>query len=121
MIDKKKALQMLIAKVLINYTHPDYQRTIEHAALMKKFVTGEDVSSLLKQFVPRESEMMFKQRADITQAIVKPISAKALRPVRKIQRVNPLVKSVSYEGDDNNQKGKALMDEINKFNGGQPL
>jgi protoheme IX farnesyltransferase len=51
-----------------------------------KYVTGEDVGSLLRQFNPREGDEQFKQRKDLTQAVTSDMANRILSPMYKIGR-----------------------------------
>ena len=84
--------------------HPHYTHTMGVAALCRTLVTGEGMDVLMKRFIRRESEALFKQRVEITQHIVKPIVENILDVFRKVPRSN-YRREVSYAiGEGNNSQ-----------------
>ena len=66
MINLEKALKKLKYRVATQSTHKDYKRTVQLADFYFKMITGENASSLLSQFIKRESKAEFEQRSGLT-------------------------------------------------------
>lgn len=83
-------------------THPYYKRVNEIMDQYTKYVTGEDVGSLLRQFNPREEDTQFKQRKELTQAVTSDMANRILSPMYKIgrSRADVLINWKSTEGID---------------------
>ena len=68
--------------------HPFYGRATELADLYRKLVTGDNLSSLLRQFVLRESDEAFKQRERITSHVITTTVKNLMDVVKKVPRAN---------------------------------
>ena len=68
--------------------HVWYTRTTELASLYRKLVTGDDLDSLLQQFVQREDEASFKQRVRLTQHVVTTVVENIMDVFYKVPRSN---------------------------------
>ena len=62
-------LELLIQQIKKDLRHEYYHRTVKKAVLYKQLSSGEDSDKLLKQFVRREDNQLFKQRVQLTQEI----------------------------------------------------
>lgn len=111
MIDKDKALKILINIVKNRLEHQDYPRVTRYASLLKKLVTGENMEDLVERFALREDTELFAQRLRITQHIVKPLTRSAYRPINKISRVTPIINEISYDDKLQDKKGKPINKE----------
>lgn len=69
-----------------NLRHQDYNRVVDIADSYKKYTTGEDIETLLRQFVPRESDELFKQRKLITSITTPDITNTLTTPMYKVGR-----------------------------------
>lgn len=96
--------------------HRDYQTVCDHATLYRKLLTGEDMDSLMQQFVMRESTELFKQRIRITQHITKTVSQNVMDVYRKIPRSNSVQRFIGYTASaDDNEKLKELNKKLEGF------
>lgn len=86
--------------VVDGITHQYYKRTVDLAVRYKQLITGEDIDSLLHQFVRREDEQMFKQRKRMTQAITPSACATVMHPFYKVGRTNNITKKITFNGDE---------------------
>ena len=102
-------------------THPYYKRVNEIMDQYTKYVTGEDVGSLLRQFNPREEDTQFKQRKELTQAVTSDMANRILSPMYKIgrSRADVLINWKSTEGID--KKKTELIEVANKFYGDESV
>jgi hypothetical protein len=89
-------------------THVDYDRVVKIADEYTKYVSGEDIGSLLKQFNPRESIEQFTQRKELTQAITSDMANRILTPMFKIGRSHADV-TISW---DNSEKADEKKNEL---------
>lgn len=123
MLTKQQALDILLDNIKHNRVHRDYDRVVKYAKFLKKIVTGKDMDELLEKFALRETDELFKQRKNLTIHITKPAIAAVTTPLQKLQRVNPVVKEVSYltEADANKTKAKELLKALETYYSGQPL
>lgn len=116
-----KGTQILKDTIKNNIKHPDYKRVCEIADQYKKYVTGECVGSLLRQFNPRESDEQFKQRTELTQAVTSDMSNRILSPMFKIGRSRADV-SISWKSVEGTDKKKSEIVEVaNKFYGDESV
>lgn len=122
MINKEQALKILLKNVRFQLKHRDYDRVCEYAVLMKKIVTGENCDDLIKRFNLREDDVMFNQRKNITQLILKPCANAALRPLYKINGVTPMINTIEYEGKtEDKEAAKEIKSVLNTFYGGESI
>lgn len=99
-------------------THKHYQHTVDKRTLYKQLVAGVGIDKLLKRFVKRESDELFKQRVVLTQHIVTSICANLLAVFYKVPRSNSARRILTYKGDDNkDKKVKEFEALLSKFNG----
>lgn len=66
----------------------------------RQYVAGEDLDSLLRQFVRREDEKLFEQRVKLTKHIVTAISKNLMDVFFKVPRSNSARRILTYDGDD---------------------
>lgn len=107
-IDLQKAKEILRETITKDIKHPDYPRVCKIAEEYTKYVTGEDVGSLLRRFNPRESEEQFKQRVELTQAVTSDMANRLLTPMFKIGRSRADV-SISWKNTQDSDKKKTLL------------
>ena len=100
--------------------HPDYARTVQHADLYRKIMTGENMESLMRRFDRREDEELFNQRVRITQHITKTVAQNVETVFHKIPRSNSIQKMIAYSNNDAD-KLRRLNDILSKFWGKRSL
>ena len=103
-----KAKEILRNTITKDLKHQDYKRVCKIASEYTKYVTGEDIGSLLKRFNPRESEEQFNQRVELTQAVTSDMSNRLLTPMFKIGRSRADV-NISWKSNENSDKKKTLL------------
>lgn len=81
-------------------THQYYKRTVDLAVRYQQLITGENIDSLLHQFVKREDEAMFKQRKRMTQAITPSACSSVMHPFYKVGRTNNITKKIIFKKDE---------------------
>jgi len=116
-----KAKEILRNTILKNLRHQDYKRVCEIASKYTKYVTGEDVGSLLKQFNPRESAEQFKQRVELTQAVTSDMANRLLTPMFKIGRSRADVTLSWKSAEDVDKKKTLLLDAAGNFFGDESV
>lgn len=90
--------------------HEHYARTVEVAEQCATFVTGRDMAKMMRQFVRRENDELFKQRCLITIHIIKS-TLKNIRDVFKKAPRSNYRREIRYEGENSDNKSKE-MEEI---------
>lgn len=88
MTTREQALVRLVEVVHKDARHVWYKRTTDLAGLYRKLVTGDDLDSLLKQFVSRETDEAFKQRCALTQHVVTTVTKNLMDVFYKVPRSN---------------------------------
>lgn len=87
--------------IIGNLQHKYYDRTVNLAIKYKQLITGEDIDSLMHQFVRREDDDAFKQRKRLTQQITPAVTAALMNPFYKVGRTNNITKKIDFkEGKD---------------------
>ena len=84
-------------------THIDYDRVNRIANEYTKYVSGEDIGSLLKQFNPRESAEQFAQRKELSQAITSDMANRIITPMFKVGRSHADV-TISWDNSENSDE-----------------
>lgn len=103
-------------------THPDYKRVTELADLYHKLISGDGIETLLKRFVRREDDAMFKQRVEMTQAITPSLSSQLMAPFYKVTRVNDIKALIDFAQTEGFQNKKEnVLRAIKEYNGDNTL
>lgn len=119
-----EAQDIIVDTITNKLTHQYYKRVTDYADKLKKLITGEDIDTLLKKFVRREDDVMFKQRCDLTHAITPAVSASLMTPFYKVGRSNNIILKIDFEGSKDNtfeDKKKEVLDAEMKYNGDKSL
>ena len=101
-----------LAETINGKTHKYYARTVKLADLYMKLVSGEDMDSLMRQFVKREDDELFKQRKEITQHITASVADNIIDIFNKIPRSNSMNRILK---NDNEDKLDQLVSIMSKF------
>lgn len=106
----------LLKKVIQNdLRHKDYKRVCDIADEYTKYVTGSDIGTLLKQFTPRESDDLFKQRVKITSLTTPDIANTLATPMYKVGRTTADT-SITWKNKETSEAHrKDLTDSANEF------
>lgn len=112
----------IVKKAIVNNTrHKDYTRVVELAEKYTAYVTGENVEKLLRQFVPRENDSLFKQRVAITTLTTPDIAHAIASPMYKLGRVTAN-KSLSWKDAQKTANNKMELAKVtDKFTGGRSV
>ncbi len=102
-------------------THRDYKRVCEIADKYTKYVTGENIESLLRQFVPRENDKLFEQRKALTQAVTSYMASMIMSPMYKVGRTRA-DQSITWSNSDKaDEKKKDLTETVNSYYGDESV
>lgn len=103
---------LTLTQQLINTgeVHQDYQRTVDLATKYKILITGENIGSLLIQFVQREDAGLFAQRIRMTKAITPAIASSIRTPFNKVLRND----RIRYNLTVKNEAKKATIEHMAK-------
>jgi hypothetical protein len=110
------ALILVKRLVLSGEKHQDYTRTVDLADTYLTYITGLGIERKLKKFVPRESDVMFTQRVELTKAITPAISSSLKTPFSKVTRNNRIKTDIKLE----NNNRQASVDKMLKGFYGAP-
>lgn len=80
-----------------------------------QLVAGVNLDSLLKKYVRREDEALFKQRVDLTQHIVTAVSKNLLDIFYKVPRSNSARRILTYKGTDVDTRVSEIENLLSKF------
>jgi len=120
-IDNIVGLSLLIGTIQHKIYHPDYLRTLNIAKDYKTYVTGDGIEAKLKQFNPRESDELFKQRVRLTQAITPDIANSIMNPMHKVGRT-PASISIDWTKEEGKDlKLNELLQVSGKFYGNESV
>lgn len=118
---KEEGYNYLVDVIEHDIRHVDYERVTDLADKYYKLYTGEGICELLRQIATRETDEEFEQRRNITKSIIPATLASTRLPFQKAVRKQPLVRSIIYEGGDNNNKVMEIESFINTFWGDMSL
>lgn len=90
LIDALQLIKNLIQDPEVNR---DYKHVTDLAEKYRKLITGNDVGSLLIQFVQREEKALFDQRVRFTKTITPAVAASVRKPFNKVARAERIRKS----------------------------
>lgn len=107
-LDKDQALKK-VEETIKGARHQDYKRTVDLAIKYKIINTGENVSTLLEQYNPRESTEAFEQRKRLTKEITSALASSVKKPFEKVPRTDRVVRKIIPK---NKKKDKSIESEI---------
>lgn len=87
------ALQLIKELVVNPEKNRDYKHVTELADKYRKLITGNDIGSLLIQFVQREEKALFDQRVRFTKTVTPAVAASVRKPFNKVARAERIRKS----------------------------
>lgn len=97
-MDLQEAKELALSLIITKLKHRDYDRVTAHARDWLAFISGEGLDDMLKKFVPRESDEMFKQRVELTQHLTEAICSSLIKPFFKVARNKKVKKIIEIEG-----------------------
>lgn len=96
-MDLLEAKELAISLIQSQLKHQDYKRVVKHADDWLAFISGEGLDKMLKKFVPRESEEMFKQRVELTNQLTEAICSSLIKPYFKVARNKKTKKVIEFK------------------------
>lgn len=117
MEENNKILERLFLVASKGLTHKHYKRTVEKRKEYRQLVAGVGIDDLLRQFIRREDEVLFKQRVNLTHHIVTSVCENLITPFYKIPRSNSARPLIAYQDEDKgaNEKRQELLGVLGKF------
>lgn len=103
--------------------HQDYHHCVEYAARMKRWVTGVGIELDLRRYLPREDQLAFLQRCNLTRSITPALIASAMKPFKKVvknDRVVKEIKPLNLTKKDSKKANDAILniqDKMDRFYG----
>ena len=114
-MDNDQLLLRLFQVVAKDLKHKHYKHTVAKNKRYMQLVAGVGTDDLLRQFVRRESEDLFKQRVDLTKHIVTAVCKNLLDVFYKVPRSNSARRIITYASD--NGKDKKVEEVENMLSG----
>lgn len=116
MNEDAKLIYRLFQVAAYGLTHRHYAHVTAKAELYGQLVAGVNLDKLLKQFVKREDEELFKQRVALTQHIVTAVCKNLLDVFYKVPRSSSARRIIAYEKDKGNErKAEEVEGILSKF------
>jgi hypothetical protein len=100
-MEQIQALELGIKLIESGEKHRDYEHTVNLACKYERYITGHGMEGELIQYVQRETEEAFLQRARITKQITPAIAGSLMNPFDKVGRNNKVKKRFDFKGDKN--------------------
>lgn len=119
--DLEKGKKVLLDTIQYDLYHEDYDRVTKIADEYTKFVTGVDVGSLLRRFVPREDAEAFKQRLALSQLTTPDMANRIAAPMYKIGRSRADESFRWIDTNDADKKKTELIGCLGKFYGDESV
>lgn len=121
-LNTKQALAQLAGDIKENKVHRDHKRCNELRILYSQYITGIGTELLLKRFVQRETDEMFKQRCELTEAITPAVASTLMTPWYKVARVQPVVMKIDFENaTEDDERISELQDYGEHYYGEQSV
>lgn len=113
-MDINKAKDLVKELIKSGEKHRDYDHVVNLSDKYKQLITGDNIDKLLRQFVQREDEVLFKQRCDITKSITPSVANTIKTPFQKITRNDKITKNIGVPDEG---KKKNILAMISSFYG----
>lgn len=108
-MDLIKAKEQVQALIQSGQKHRDYDHVVKLAEKYKQLITGDGIDKILRQFVQREDEVLFKQRCDLTKSITPSVANTIKTPFQKITRNDKIVKSIGVKDETKKQNIQTMI------------
>ena len=92
--------------------HEHYERVVELAETYEALITGEEIGRLLRQFVKREDQEAFEQRARLTTAITPAVCSALQKPFNKVLRNDKVKKYYDFGTQSRNDIVSTMRDRF---------
>src|SRR5690242_6061147 len=112
-MDKETALLQAKTLLTTGEKHFYYDRVVEFAKEYEAHITGEGIEAYLKRYTVRETEDMFKQRAQLTNSINPAVTNSLMKPFYKVSRNNNVVKKYDFKDNALNDKVATMLNDFN--------
>jgi hypothetical protein len=116
-ISLTQGMGILLNTISQNLKHVDYKKVTELSEEYNIYITGENVSKKLIQFVPRESAQLFAQRIALTQVTTPDIAGGCMKPMYKVGRAPATVQLQWKDTQTTETKKKELLTIADNFYG----
>jgi hypothetical protein len=116
-MEVKDALIILLKNIEKDLNHQDYKRVTELANDYRFFITGKGIDKRLKRFNPREDDIMFQQRCQLTIPITPAATASLITPFYKVARTKPLIERITASKKTNNKNQSEVLERMLSFYG----
>jgi len=114
---EKELLERFFKVVSEGKRHKHYGHVVAKKEEYRKLITGKGLDSLLKRFVRRETERLFKQRVDLTVHIVTAVCKNLLDVFYKVPRSNAGRRLIATTDPNSKTQVKKLEEILRKFDG----
>ena len=94
-------------------SHAHYTRVTDLAAEYSAHITGEGIENYLRKFAPRESEEMFTQRKELTNAISPAVASSLMKPFYKVSRNNSVTEKMDFKNPTINTNIATMLEDFN--------
>lgn len=109
-MEQLNAVKLALHLASTGETHQDYERVVKMADKLLILITGENIGSLLIQFVQRESAEMFEQRLAITSPTTPAIANSLMQPFDTVGRNDKIKKRFDYKDETKNKAIQSMID-----------
>lgn len=114
-MNEKELLLRFFQVVAYGLRHEHYNHTKNKSKLYMQLVAGVGLDDLLKRYVRREQEALFKQRVELTEHIVTAVCKNLLDVFYKVPRSNSARRTIATQDENGKKKVKDLEDILKKF------
>lgn len=99
--------------ILSGEKHCYYKEVTEYAKEYAAHITGKGIEAYLIRYAVRESEEMFKQRCELTNAINPAVSNSLMKPFYKVSRNNNITQKYDFKNTDINSRVEIMLNDFN--------
>lgn len=116
-MDNEQLLLRFFQVVAKGLQHSDYNHVVAKNTKYMQLVAGVGLGKLLKQYVRRETDILFEQRVALTNHIVTAVCSNLLDYFHKVPRSNSARRVLTYTGDGASKKTDEIEQVLSKFSG----
>lgn len=111
-MDNIKLLERFFQVVAFGIRHKHYSHVVKKRKLYRQLVAGEDLDKLLRRFVRREDEHLFKQRVALTNHIVTSVCKNLVNPFYKVPRNTSIKRLITYREETGRERRTQEVENI---------
>jgi len=93
--------------------HCYYDQVTEYAKEYAAHITGKNIEKYLKRYTIRETDAMFKERVELTNAISPAVSNSLMKPFYKVSRNNNIAKRYDFRNPGINKRIEVMLNDFN--------